>query len=182
MSAETDNYTKLSTFFSDEYRSLRAYAKSRIDDTTDRDADDIIQDVAVNVFSRANSALPIENIAAFVYRSVRNRIVDIMRSGKKERAMEEESEKNLLQLGEELYRDTEQTYTDELTKRLKAEIENLKQPYREIIIAIDFEGYSYKEISLETGIPLGTLMSRRHRALSLLLKALESKKEKYTKI
>ena len=52
-------------------------------------------------------------------------------------------------------------------------ITNLKPDYQDIIIAIDFEDYTYKEFSEETGIPEGTLMSRRHRALSLLFKQLE---------
>ncbi|MFT4576243.1 MAG: DNA-directed RNA polymerase specialized sigma24 family protein [Polaribacter sp.] len=45
-----------------------------------------------------------------------------------------------------------------------------------MILAIDVEGYSYKEISQETGIPKGTLMSRRHRAISILFQNLENKK------
>ena len=38
-------------------------------------------------------------------------------------------------------------------------------------------GCTYKEIEKETGIPIGTLMSRRHRAISLLYKKLKHKKE-----
>ena len=50
----------------------------------------------------------------------------------------------------------------------------LKQVYRDIVIAIDFEEYTYKELSERTGIPAGTLMSRRHRALAELSKKLEN--------
>ena len=49
--------------------------------------------------------------------------------------------------------------------------------WRGDIAAVDIEGYTYREISEETGIPEGTLLSRRHRAVSLLLKELEQKKE-----
>ncbi|WP_317131423.1 hypothetical protein [Maribacter sp. ACAM166] len=42
-----------------------------------------------------------------------------------------------------------------------------------MFIAVDFENYNYKEIALENGIPRGTLMARRHRALSILLKDIE---------
>ena len=61
---------------------------------------------------------------------------------------------------------------------LKYCIEDLKTAYKDIIIAVDFEGYTYKEISSKTGIPIGTLMSRRHRALGLLLKKIELKNNK----
>ncbi|WP_223170348.1 RNA polymerase sigma factor [Maribacter aquimaris] len=64
-----------------------------------------------------------------------------------------------------------------MKNELKQAILKLKPLYRKIIFVIDFEGYTYKEISLETGIPEGTLMSRRHRAIALLYKELESKKE-----
>ena len=60
---------------------------------------------------------------------------------------------------------------------LKRTIMELKAPYRDIIIAVDFEGYTYKEIADETGIPEGTLMSQRHRAIAQLYKQLENKKE-----
>ncbi|HET8736907.1 MAG TPA: sigma factor-like helix-turn-helix DNA-binding protein, partial [Pricia sp.] len=64
-----------------------------------------------------------------------------------------------------------------LKNELKKALGNLKPHYRDIIVAVDFEGYGYKQIAMETGIPQGTLMSRRHRALSILLKDLETKKE-----
>ena len=47
MISDTENHKKLKTFFDDEYHSLKAYAKSRIDNAADRDAEDIIQDVAL---------------------------------------------------------------------------------------------------------------------------------------
>lgn len=176
MTSETENYSKLSTFFSEEYRSLKAYAQSRIDDAADRDAEDIVQEVAVNIFSRASTTLPIENIAGFVYRSIRNKVVDIMRSKKKEYG-NSKPDQLLAELGEQVYEEAEEDFSDEMTEELKQAIADLKPAYRDIVIAIDLEGYTYKEIALETGIPQGTLMSRRHRALSLLFKALEKKKQ-----
>ncbi len=60
---------------------------------------------------------------------------------------------------------------------LKLAIGRLKPFYQEVLIKIDFEGHSYKEVSLQTGISEGTPMSRRHRALANLYKELEQKKE-----
>ncbi len=56
---------------------------------------------------------------------------------------------------------------------LKKCIEELKPAYKDIIIAVDFEGYTYREISTKTGISIGTLMSRRHRAIAVLYKKIE---------
>ena len=72
MDSEADNYNNLKTFFNKEYHSLKAYARSRIEDAADRDAEDIIQEVALKVFSRAEDTSPITNIAAFVYNSIKN--------------------------------------------------------------------------------------------------------------
>jgi RNA polymerase sigma-70 factor (ECF subfamily) len=177
MISDSENYKKLKTFFVDEYHSLKAYVKSKIEGTAERDAEDILQDVAVKLFSRAENATPIDNMAAFVYNSIRNRIIDLMRTKKPRTSTLE----GTLHLGSEFieqsYGETDSPFSDRMVHELKLAIENLKPPYREIIIAIDFEGYTYKKVSAETGIPIGTLMSRRHRALSLLLRELESKKE-----
>ena len=177
MVSDTDNYKKLQSFFSEEYNSLMAYAQSRIDDATDRNAEDIVQDVALKIFSRAEDLTPINNIAGFVYNSIKNKIIDIMRTKKGEKHPESELESRLLEFTELFYGKSDNSYSDQMKKELKKAIINLRPFYRDIIIAIDFEGYSYKEVALETGIPEGTLMSRRHRALSILLKELEHKKE-----
>ncbi|MGB5437980.1 MAG: RNA polymerase sigma factor [Maribacter sp.] len=177
MNSETDNYSKLRTFFNEEYHSLKAYAKSKIENAADRDAEDIVQDVALNLFLRANNPLPINNVAGFVYNSLRNRIIDILRTKKERSSIENELEERLLEFSELLYGKSDNSYSDQMKNELKKAILKLKPLYRKIIIAIDFEGFTYNEISFETGIPEGTLMSRRHRAISLLYKALESKKE-----
>ena len=177
MISETDNYINLKTFFNEEYHSLKAFARSKIDDAADRDAEDIVQDVALKLFSRADNLSPINNIAGFVYSSLKNRIIDILRTKKERVEIEKELETRLIQFTQLLYGKSDNYYSENMINELKKAIVNLKPLYKNIIIGIDFEGFTYKEISAETGIPIGTLMSRRHRAISLLYKELESKKE-----
>lgn len=177
MTSDTENYKNLKTFFNEEYHSLKAYAKSRIDDTADRDAEDIVQDVALKLFSRSDHASPITNVAGFVYRSLRNKIVDLMRTKNNVSNVNIEMETRLIEFIELFYKPSDNSYSEDMKNELKIAIGNLKPHYRDIIIAVDFEGYGYKEIALETGIPEGTLMSRRHRALAQLFKILETKKE-----
>lgn len=169
------NNKKLQDFFSKEYQSLKSYINYRIKETADRDAEDIIQEVALKLFSSSDRYGPINNVAGFVYRSIRNKIIDILRSGKKTESLESKSETILQEMLEVMYEKADNSYSNELKTKLKKSILELKPVYREIIIAIDFEGYSYKEIAIETGIPEGTLMSRRHRAISQLYKKLENK-------
>ena len=168
MTSEPENKKKLESFFEDEYHLLKSYVNSRIKSSTDWDVEDIIQDVALKLFSGAERYSPINNVAGFVYRSIRNRIIDVMRSNSATEMTDNES--SILDL-EEFHQSTSAP-SEEMIAILKSSISQLKPQYRDIIIAIDFEGYTYKEIALETGIPLGTLMSRRHRAIAILYKKL----------
>ena len=176
MTPENENKKKLESFFKDEYQSMRAYVDSRIRATTDRDAEDILQDVAANLFSGVSRNSPINNVAGFVYRSIRNKIIDVMRKGKNTSNPDDEIGESLAQVNNN-HEEAANTYTERMKHELEHAIANLKPPYRDIIVAIDIEGYSYREISIETGIPEGTLMSRRHRAVAQLLVELEKKKE-----
>ncbi len=169
-----ENKTNLGYFFQDEYQSLKGYVRSKIDDTTDGDAEDIIQDVAVRIFSRPDDALPITNITGFVYHAVRNKIIDVMRTKKRREDDEEELEQLWTEFSERFHDGQIEQYPKALRNQLKSALAQLKPEYRDIILAIDFEGYTYREIAEESGISPGTLMSRRHRALSILAKQLNA--------
>jgi len=173
MTSESENNKKLKDFFDREYYSLKAFVNSKIKATVNRNAEDIIQDVALKLFSGADRYSPINNVAGFVYHSIKNKIIDIMRT--KKQVMIRENEAILIGFTEKFYEKSDDSYSEQMKNELKKNIINLKPNYRDIIIAIDFEGYTYKEVSFETGIPEGTLMSRRHRAISLLYKQLKSK-------
>jgi len=177
MNQESENNKKLNEFFANEYQSLKAYVNSRIKNSVNRDAEDIIQEVALKLFSGADRYSPINNVAGFVYFAIKNKIIDIMRKKKPVIRDENQSEVKLIEFTEILYGTSDNSYSEQMKDELKKSIMSLKPNYRDIIIAIDFEGYTYKEIAYETGIPEGTLMSRRHRAISLLHKKLENKKE-----
>ena len=177
MKPKTENKQKLESFFQDEYKSMRAYVTSRISSGVDKDPEDIIQDVALRLFSRADRYAPINNVAGFVYRSIRNKIIDVMRKGKTYTQQEDENEAKLVEFSELLYGKSDSSYSEQMMEDLKRAIMSLKPVYRDIILAIDFEDYSYKEISDETGIPQGTLMSRRHRAMAVLHEKLKQKEQ-----
>ncbi len=174
MNLESENNKILKDFFGKEYRNLKSYVNKRIQDTANSTAEDIIQDVALKLFAGADRYAPINNVAGFVYRSIKNRIIDIMRSGKQSNYIDSNIE--LLKIVDVIHYSSESNNSENKIEILKKCIEELKPVYKNIIIAVDIEGYSYKEISEETGIPEGTLMSRRHRAIGLLYKNIELNK------
>ena len=171
MSLESENSKKLKDFFGREYNSLKFFVNTKISDSVNRTAEDIIQDVALKLFSGADRYAPINNVAGFVYKSIKNRIIDIMRKPKKMDAVEVDHE--FSEIAMILHQSSDDPISEEKISILKKCIKELKPPYRDIIIAVDIEGYTYKEISNETGIPEGTLMSRRHRAIGILYKKIE---------
>ena len=177
MVSEKKQNNNLNNFFKEEYQSLKRYVRSRIDHTTESDAEDIIQDVALRIFSRPMDALPIKNVGGFVYNAIKNKIIDVMRTKKDKISNEKDVEALWVDFTDMFYDSSTEKYPEQIKDKLKKAITELKPAYRAIVIAVDFEGYTYREISEETGISLGTLMSRRHRAMSILLKKLEIDKK-----
>lgn len=177
MAPEEGNYSRLTDFFREEYQALKGFVRARIDDTAESEAEDIIQEVALRVFSRAQDLTPINNIAGFVYHAVRNRIVDSLRTRKGRSYDPAEVEQRWTEFAETFYGPSAKPYGGAMVKRLKEAIARLKPAYRDILMAVDFEGQTYREIAAQTGIPPGTLMSRRHRALSVLQNELKKQKQ-----
>ena len=175
--SEKENNKQLNAFFSEEYDRLKSFVHSKISDTADRDAEDLIQDVALKLITRADSSSPIENIAGFVYHAIRNKIIDTLRTRKPSFPLQSESEQKLAEFAEVFYGVSDNQYSDQMKENLIHAIAELKPHYKQVIIAFDFEGFSYKELAQKTNIAEGTLMSRRHRALAILHQQLKTKNE-----
>ncbi|MBN2430091.1 MAG: sigma-70 family RNA polymerase sigma factor [Acidobacteria bacterium] len=65
----------------------------------------------------------------------------------------------------------------ELQAQLWRLVGGLTPPYREILVLRDYQGLAYQEISVLLDIPLGTVMSRLHKARALLRDAWHSAPE-----
>ncbi|MBN2040482.1 MAG: RNA polymerase sigma factor [Spirochaetes bacterium] len=172
---------KAADFFSTEHKKLIWYVRGLIDDTSERDSEDIVQDVFLNIFDIADVSAPIENLAAYVYRSIRNRVIDILKKKKKETVSLDE-----IECYGDFYLNNCGSYSDavstevvnnEMKEALYSAIDSLGEEYREIIILTEFEGKSFREISDTMRIPLGTLLSRKSRAMKILQTKLENIKE-----
>ncbi|MFG0258573.1 MAG: RNA polymerase sigma factor [Phycisphaerales bacterium JB043] len=57
--------------------------------------------------------------------------------------------------------------------RIKEAIENLSPEHREVLLLWGVEGMKYREISEIVGVPIGTIMSRLHRARKIVAESLE---------
>ncbi len=166
---------RLSDFFSREYGRLLGFVRRWIDDAADRDAEDIVQDVMLNIFDRADPFIPIENLTAYVYRALKNRIVDLFRKGKAHAPVENGSLESL-SLAEVMAAArcdaAAELEREELRLLLYGALESLDEKDRAIIIATEFEGRSFRNLSEEWAVPMGTLLTRKSRALQKIKKRL----------
>ncbi len=163
-------------FFTKEYSKLKNFIRSYISDQSDWDAEDIIQDVALNIFSRVDFETPLENLAGYIYRAISNKIIDLQRSKtrKKQTSMEEIKDPEIVkeyisQIDE--HHDPE--FREFMLDKVFEAMEKLKPEFQGIIWATEFEGKTFQELSQELETPVGTLLSRKHRAIAALQKVFQ---------
>lgn len=149
---------RLTDFFNKEYHRLVAFVRNRIEDAADRDAEDIVMDVMLGLFEKANVTRPIEDLSAYVFQSLRNRIIDLFRTRKMKVALSDV-------LQDSRYDTEDEVEKMELREKIYNSINNLNDEMRAVVIATEFEGISYRDLSEQWRIPVGTLLARKSRAL-----------------
>jgi RNA polymerase sigma-70 factor (ECF subfamily) len=164
MSAQTQK-SRIADFLSTEWNRLVGYVRSWIEDSAERDAEDIVQDVLASLFEKADVTAPIADLSAYVYRSLRNRIVDAYRRPKRTTALDEP-------VLDTRYEASGQVERQEDRDRLFEAIDSLVPAQRSVLVATELEGRSFRELSEEWDVPIGTLLARKHRAIHALRKAL----------
>jgi RNA polymerase sigma factor (sigma-70 family) len=165
---------------------LRNFIRRRVDDESE--AEDILQDVFYELIEAYRLMKPIEQVGAWLFRVARNRIIDRFLKKKPEpfavaRDSETADENPPLSLEEFLpspEAGPEAEYARSiLLEELDAALEELPEEQREIFVAHEIEGRSFKEISAETGVGVNTLLSRKHHAVLHLRRRLKSIYEEY---
>jgi RNA polymerase sigma-70 factor (ECF subfamily) len=167
----------LDKFFRNEYDKLVNFVSKNLDDRFfEASAEDIVQDVVVGLITKFEVNYQIENITAYIYRSVRNKIIDTQK--KKQRTVsienftDKKNENYLLNTITNEISDEEKGYSNIGPEMLKEAISQLRPDEQAVIIATEFDNESYEDLSEEWNVPVGTLLSRKHRALSKLHKIL----------
>ncbi|MBN1415430.1 MAG: RNA polymerase sigma factor [Bacteroidales bacterium] len=165
-------------FFEKENRKLIGYINNYIDVRLyGLEAEDIIQEIALNLYSKADISGHIGNIAAYIYRAVRNKIIDLYRSRKVTVSMEtltdHQHEKKLLNTLMEEEEEPSICQSEVLQQKLLMSIDKLNPVERELIRKTEYEGFTFQELADEWNLPIGTLLARKHRALGKLRKMLQ---------
>jgi RNA polymerase sigma factor (sigma-70 family) len=133
-----------------------------------QDAEDVLQDVFYRLVEANALLMPIEQVTAWLFRVARNRITDLFRKKKPESfadlaADEEARFEDLLPSPDggpdALYA------RSVLMEEIESAIEELPEEQREVFVAHELEGRSFKEIAEETGVSVNTLLSRKRYAV-----------------
>ncbi len=143
-----------------------------------RDADraqDLVQDTYVRALRYKHSYQPGTNMKAWLFAIMRNLFWDRFRGGRQE-DLSLDDDTGDFALYDRLKDEAavpEQEVLDRLAAaEVVAAVERLSPLHREVVFLVDVEGFSYKDAAQVIGVPIGTVMSRLHRARQQLQKLL----------
>jgi RNA polymerase sigma factor (sigma-70 family) len=156
---------------------LRSFIRKRVSDAAE--AEDILQEVFYELIETYRMMKPVEHVTAWLYRVARNRIVDLFRKNRPESlnapASEDEDGDTLEDLLPSADAGPEAAYARNLMlDALEEAIDELPEAQRDVFIAHEMMGQSFKEIAAQTGIGINTLLSRKHYAVRQLRSRLQT--------
>ena len=170
-------------FFSDQYRKLVRSFRARYADLSEMEVEDIVSDLMTDLFNRADIAEQVENIGAYLYRSIQNRAINYLRRRKRTVSLDDTVEVDDDGDGRRSFpepsHDTAAEHeAAEIRQRLIKALDELEPNQRAVWIATEIDGHSFRDLSVEWGLPMGTLLARKHRAVAALRKKLQDLKNR----
>ena len=182
----TEPDRRISEIIARERSRLRNFIRRRVPDPSD--AEDIVQEVFYELVEANRLLMPIEHVTGWLFRVARNRITDLFRKRKpvafSDAAVADEAGE-MLQIEdllpspdagpEALY------FHNILHDALELAIEELPKDQRDVFVAHELEGRSFKQMTAETGIAVNTLLSRKRYAVLHLRQRLQAIYDEFTK-
>jgi RNA polymerase sigma factor (sigma-70 family) len=177
---------RLSETVAREGSRLRDFIRRRVPDPSD--AEDIVQEVFYELVEANRLLMPIEHLTGWLFRVARNRITDLLRKKKPDSfsdAAVEAEDGELLRIEDLL--PSPDAGPDALYARnvlldeLGFALAELPDEQREVFVAHELEGRSFKELSAESGVNVNTLLSRKRYAVLHLRGRLQSIHDEYSK-
>jgi RNA polymerase sigma factor (sigma-70 family) len=169
----TDQDKRIAEVIARERKRLGSFIRRRVPDPGD--AEDILQDVFYELVESFRMARPVEQLGAWLFQVARNRIIDRFRRKSAEPvriAADREGEDDVAALAEMLpspRAGPEAQYARRLlAEELDAALEELPAGQRDVFVAHELEGRSFRELAEQTGLNINTLLSRKRYAVQRL--------------
>ncbi|WP_028206237.1 RNA polymerase sigma factor [Paraburkholderia nodosa] len=167
----TDRDSDIAATVVRERTRLVNFIRRRIGDPDD--AEDILQDVFSEFVQAYRLPAPIEQASAWLFRAARNRIIDRFRKKKEQPLPDLPGDDD--EAGGEYRLDLALPAHDAgpealyaralLLKALQNALDELPPNQREVFIAHELEGRSFKDMAAESGATLNTLLARKRYAV-----------------
>src|SRR6266852_8297633 len=184
MALEQDQ--RISEVVKREQSRLRNFIRRHVPDPGD--AEDILQDVFYRLVEANRLLMPIEHVTGWLFRVARNRITDLFRKKQPENfsdmsvAEEDDEGVQFEDLLPSPDAGPEALYVRNLLlEQLKLALNELPKEQREVFIAHELEGRSFKELADKTGVSVNTLLSRKRYAVLHLRERLQRVYDECTK-
>jgi len=179
ITAMTEQDRQVSEVVAGERSRLRNFIRKRV--PNEADVEDILQEVFYELVEANRLLMPIEHVTGWLFRVARNRITDLFRKKKPENfsdAAVEDEDGDLLQI-EDLLPSPDAGpeaiyFGNVLLDELEFALDELPDEQREVFVAHEIEGRSFKELSAESGVSVNTLLSRKRYAVLHLRQRLQS--------
>lgn len=171
---------QIEQLFRNDRKKYLGFIRQRV--RSQEEAEDILQDVFTNVLASSKDVnKPIDNLASWVFTSVRNRIIDSYRKKKTDNFADlgsQDMKDDGLDYVERFLGDYSYSPEQDLVRKTiwEAVIEGLEEIPAEqkwVFIKNEFEGVSFREMSEETGVNINTLLARKRYAVLYLRKKLQ---------
>ena len=164
---------------------LRQFIRRRVFD--ERDADDILQEVFFELTQAYRLTKPIEQVGAWLFRVARNRITDRFRARRQEVSLtpsDEPSAEPGLTL-QTLLPDADAGPEAAFARRVLLEeifvaLDELPQAQREVFVAHEIDGRSFRQMAEDSGTSINTLLARKHDAVLHLRRRLRHIFDEYS--
>jgi RNA polymerase sigma factor (sigma-70 family) len=163
---------------------LRHFIRRRV--PNEADVEDLLQEVFCELVEANRLLMPIDYVTGWLFRVARNRITDLFRKKKPESfsdAAMGNDDGEVLEIEDWLPSPEdgpEALYMRQaLLEELKHAVGELPHEQREVFIAHELEGRSFKELSKESGVGVNTLLSRKRYAVLHLRERLQKVHDEY---
>ncbi len=141
------------------------------------DAEDVLQDALARAWTFWHRFEPGTNARAWMHRILYHAFVNRYRRRKREREVlgqvHREQAPDPLAAARELERRAAALRGDGLSDEVREALATLRPPFREAVELVDLRGLTYDEAARVVGCPVGTIMSRLHRARRALREVLD---------